>query len=72
MSPEVGKALAAASAHEAQLLLSLLVWPNECPDPRVVDEWLRRKAVPHSCPKRPRRASEAPCMATSVEVPQGQ
>lgn len=40
----VGDVLAGASADEAQLLLSLLVWPEECPDPRVVDEWLRRQA----------------------------
>ena len=31
-----------ATPREAQLALSYLVWPKECPDPRVVDEWLRR------------------------------
>jgi hypothetical protein len=31
MRGDVGKALADASADEAQLLLSLLVWPEECP-----------------------------------------
>lgn len=45
MRGDVGKALADASADDAQLLLSLLVWPDECPDPRVVDEWLRREAA---------------------------
>ena len=32
-----------ATSDEAQLALSFLVWPGECPDPRVVDEWLRRR-----------------------------
>ena len=41
MKGNVGKALTHASADDAQLILSLLVWPEECPDPRVVDEWLR-------------------------------
>ena len=36
-------ALAEADADEAQLILSLLVWPKDCPDPSVVDEWVRRK-----------------------------
>jgi hypothetical protein len=45
MRGDVGKALADASADDAQLLLSLLVWPDECPDPRVVDEWLRRRTT---------------------------
>ena len=43
MSTNVGKALVNASADDAQLILSLLVWPKECPDPRVVDAWLRRQ-----------------------------
>lgn len=32
-----------ASGEEAQLALSYIVWPGEAPDPRVVDEWLRRE-----------------------------
>jgi hypothetical protein len=31
MRGDVGKALADASADDAQLLLSLLVWQDECP-----------------------------------------
>jgi hypothetical protein len=34
-----------ARPREAQLALSYLVWPKECPDPRVVDEWLRRQGA---------------------------
>jgi hypothetical protein len=47
MKSRVGKALSLASADDAQLFLSLLVWPEECPDPRVVDEWLRRQDERH-------------------------
>jgi hypothetical protein len=43
-SRRVGAVLADATSEEAQLILSLLVWPKECPDPRVVDEWLRPHA----------------------------
>jgi hypothetical protein len=69
----VGDVLAPASpAREAQLLLSLLVWPEECPDPRVVDEWVRCGSVPHSCPKRAHVASEALRMDTSPESTQRQ
>ena len=39
MKASLGKALAHASADDAQLILSFLVWPKDCPDPRVVDEW---------------------------------
>jgi hypothetical protein len=35
--------LAEATAPEAQLALSYLVWPEVAPDPRVVDEWVRRQ-----------------------------
>ena len=57
----IGDVLAAATSEDAQLLLSLLVWPEECPDPRLLDEWLRTHeisdlAVPHSCSKRRQRA----------------
>ena len=45
MKASVGKALAHASADDAQLILSLLVWPEACPDPRVVDEWMRRQGA---------------------------
>ena len=31
-----------ATQREAQLALSYLVWPKEAPDPRLVDEWVRR------------------------------
>jgi hypothetical protein len=32
-----------ATGEEAQLALSYLLWPDECPDPRLVDEWVRRE-----------------------------
>jgi hypothetical protein len=44
----VGDLLSAVSADDAQLILSLLVWPKECPAPRVVDEWLRRHGQQHT------------------------
>jgi hypothetical protein len=40
----VGELLKDASAEEAQLVLSYLVWPRDAPDPRVVDKWLRRRS----------------------------
>jgi hypothetical protein len=33
--------LTEATAEEAQLALSYLVWPKQAPDPRLVDEWVR-------------------------------
>ena len=39
-----------ATAAEAQLALSLIVWPSQAPDPRVVDEWVRRLHA-YSTPK---------------------
>ncbi len=42
--------LKTATAAEAQLALSLIVWPNQAPDPRVVDEWVRRLDA-YSTPK---------------------
>jgi hypothetical protein len=33
--------LAEATGPEAQLLLSFYVWPQEVPDPRLVDKWMR-------------------------------
>jgi hypothetical protein len=33
--------LVGASSKEAQLILSLLVWPKEAPDPRLVDAWVQ-------------------------------
>ena len=42
MTPrDVGKALADVTGEDAQLLLSLLVWPKDAPLPSVVDEWVR-------------------------------
>jgi hypothetical protein len=38
----IGTFLAEATGPDAQLALSFIVWPGEAPDPRVVDEWLRR------------------------------
>lgn len=32
-----------ATAAEAQLALSLIVWPSQAPDPRVVGEWVVRR-----------------------------
>jgi hypothetical protein len=44
MTPRsVGVVLADATAEEAQLLLSLLVWPKEAPLPGVVDDYVRRE-----------------------------
>ena len=37
--------LATLEGEEAQLLLSYVLWPDEYPDPRVVDEWLERLAA---------------------------
>ena len=37
--------LTEATSLEAQLALSYLVWPNGAPDPRVVDEWIRRHGI---------------------------
>ena len=35
-----------ATGEEAQLALSLYVWPEDCPDPRVVDAWVRANCTP--------------------------
>lgn len=35
--------MAEATSREAQLALSYIVWPEEAPDPRLLDEWLRRE-----------------------------
>jgi len=40
-----GDLLVGASSGEAQLILSLLVWPHAAPDPRLVDEWVRVRAA---------------------------
>lgn len=40
---KVGELLGELEGEEAQLVLSYLIWPGECPDPRVVDEWVRRE-----------------------------
>ena len=47
---DLGELLKTATAAEAQLALSLIVWPNQAPDPRVVDEWVRRLDA-YSTPK---------------------
>jgi hypothetical protein len=59
-----------ATPEECQLALSYLVWPDEAPDPRLVDEYVRRQLVPHSCPKRRQRASNPNRMGTSLEAAQ--
>jgi hypothetical protein len=41
----IGPYLADATGPEAQLALSFIVWPGEAPDPRLVDEWLRRSGA---------------------------
>jgi hypothetical protein len=38
---DVSGLLAESTAEEAQLILSLMIWPEAAPDPRVVDEWVR-------------------------------
>ena len=40
----VSALLGTLEGKDAQLVLSYIVWPDECPDPRLVDEWLRRLA----------------------------
>ena len=58
----VGAVLADATAEEAQLVLSFIVWPGEAPDPRLVDAWVRREQGTGGClnatrvapPERPR------------------
>ena len=35
-----------ATQREAQLALSYMVWPEQAPDPRVVDAWLRQAVLP--------------------------
>jgi hypothetical protein len=41
----IGPYLADATGAEAQLALSFIVWPGEAPDPRLVDEWVRRSGA---------------------------
>jgi hypothetical protein len=53
----IGEILRDANADEAQLALSLIVWLQEAPDPRIVDEWVRRELHAYSTPKRPETAS---------------
>jgi len=38
------EALAEASPDDALLILSLLVWPEEYPDPGLLAEWLRTRS----------------------------
>jgi hypothetical protein len=37
--------LSEATATEAQLALSYLVWPKDAPAPLAVDEWVRRNGA---------------------------
>jgi hypothetical protein len=39
----VGDLLGTLEGKDAQLVLSYIVWPGECPDPRFVDECVRRE-----------------------------
>jgi hypothetical protein len=39
----VGELVGELEGEEAQLVPSFIVWPGECPDPRLVDEWLARE-----------------------------
>ena len=39
----VGELLGTLEGKDAQLVLSFIVWPGECPDPRFVDEWVRHE-----------------------------
>jgi hypothetical protein len=43
MRQDYAALLVGASSKEAQLILSLLVWPNGAPDPRLVDVWVRKQ-----------------------------
>jgi len=43
MRRDYGELLVGASSREAQLILSLIVWPKGAPDPRLVDAWVRKK-----------------------------
>jgi hypothetical protein len=43
MTRDYGELLVGASSKEAQLILSLLVWPQGAPDPRLVDEWIQEQ-----------------------------
>jgi len=43
MTRDYGELLVGASSKEAQLILSLLVWPQGAPDPRLVDAWIQKQ-----------------------------
>jgi len=49
-SSAVSDLLATLDGPAAQLLLSLLVWPDVAPLPCVVDEWIRRQEAANSEP----------------------
>jgi hypothetical protein len=66
----LGTFLSEATATDAQLALSYLVWPGEAPDPRVVDEWLRQQAAERSWPNSgPNDSKNAP-VVMRVQMPQ--
>jgi hypothetical protein len=62
-------------ASEAQLLLSLLVWPNDCPDPRLVERAVlalraaaERKGAPAEAEDGPARPSDRAVRAARPPV----
>lgn len=52
MTRDYGAMLVGASSREAQLILSLLVWPNGAPDPRLIDAWVRQQHLEGSAGER--------------------
>ena len=43
MTQDYAELLVGPSSKEAQLILSLLVWPKGAPDPRLIDAWVRKQ-----------------------------
>jgi hypothetical protein len=39
--PQISRLLRTLTPSDAQLLLSYLIWPRECPDPRLIDQFVR-------------------------------
>ena len=56
----VSDLLGTLEGRDPQLLLAFLVWPDECPDPRTVDEWVRRELTIRDRPPQPRTGRALP------------
>ncbi len=67
--PHLRELLKDATAAEAQLALSLIVWPSQAPDPRVVDAWVRRLHA-YSTPKRSETAPHSHAAHLPVIAPE--